>query len=460
LREEADSYRSWVALGRALIAGNHPAGAERALVRARELRPEETEPRILLGNLLRGLGRYGEAKAQLDDVLTARPGDAGATLGLAELDLAQGKPGRGLERLAPKLDTAASPRGAARLAARLLLADDRHDEAARRIEEWLKTPGLSPLERAGLFSLRGRALDRLGRHEAAWQAWTESHLQRPSRFDGRHFSSAIDRLIGAYDAALFAERAAASRNRDEGPVLIVGTPRSGKSILEQILASHPAIRGAGELRYLGAMTNEVARRAGDRKRPYPDCVGALSDGDLDELAHSYRGAIEEIAEGARWVVDTQPTNFLHIGLAALLQPNIRVVLCRRDPLDAAWACFSTHFADPGLDFVSSPEGIACYLDGMGRLMQHWQKVSPANIQEVRYEHLVAAPREALEPVLEALGLQWDEGMLAYSEPGRPKLDRAPALTQPLNASEIGRGAPYRDRFAEIVRLSADEGHDG
>lgn len=460
LREEPDRFGSWIALGRALMAANDPAGAETALACARELRPADPEPRILLGNLLRGLGRLAEAKTQFDEVLTARPGDDAATLGLAELDLAEGKPARGLERLASKLDTPAPPRGAARLAARLLIADDRHPEAVRRIGKWLETPGLSPLEKAGLLSLQGRALDRLGRQDEAWQAWTDSHRQRPSRFDGRHFSSAIDRLVAAYDEALFADRASDTRNRDGGAVLVVGTPRSGKSILEQILACHPAIRGAGELRYLGAMTNEIAGRVADRERPYPDCIRDLDDRDLNELAQSYQQAMDNFAEDARWVVDTQPTNFLHIGLAALLQPNIKVILCSRDPLDTAWACYSTHFADPGLDFVSSPQGIACYLDGMRRLMRHWEAVSPANIREVRYEHLVRSPREALEPVLEGLGLRWDDGMMEYAEPGRSGLTRAPAITRRLNESEIGRGAPYRDRFPGIHSSLTDEDHDG
>lgn len=460
LQEETDRFGSWIALGRALMAANDPAGAEKALACARELRPADPEPRILLGNLLRGLGRFGEAKSQFEEVLAARPGDDAATMGLAELDLAEGKPARGLERLAPRLDAPVPPRGAARLAARLLIADDRQREAVQSIEKWLETPGLSTLEKAGLFSLKGRALDRLGRQDEAWQAWTESHRQRPSRFDGRHFSSAIDRLVAAYDESLFAEHASHTRNRDGGAVLVVGTPRSGKSILEQILACHPAIRGAGELRYLGAMTNEVARRVAHRERPYPDCIRDLSDQDLNELGESYQQAMDNLAEDARWVVDTQPTNFLHIGLAALLQPNIRVILCRRDHLDTAWACYSTHFADPGLDFVSSPEGIACYLDGMGRLMRHWETVSPANIREVRYEQLVRSPREALQPVLETLGLDWDDGMMEYAEPGRSGLVRAPAITRRLNESEIGRGAPYRDRFPEIRRLPADEDHDG
>jgi cytochrome c-type biogenesis protein CcmH/NrfG len=458
VRKDPTRYAAWLGLARALMGANDPDGAEKALIRAGELCPDDPDAKRLLGNLLRGRGRYPEAEAVFEAVLADRPGDTAAMLGLAELDLALGRPSRGLERLAPLLDKPGAGPGVVKIAARLMIADERYAEVVSRIDRWLESPVLRPLDRAALLSIKGRALDELGETDEAWRTWTGSHAQIPSRFDGAHFTYAVDHLIGAYDEEVFAAHRDVGPHSRSMPLLVVGTPRSGKSILEHLLACHPRIRGAGELRHLGAMTHEVARRVGSPQRPYPACIRALRGSDLEDLAREYRRAIDELAGDATWVVDTQPTNFLHIGLAALLNPDVKVIFCRRDPIDTAWACFRTHFADPGLDFVASPEGIARYLTGMYRLMRHWQSTGPVGILEVSYEDLVRSPRDTLGTVIEYLGLEWADELMDYTDAGRPKLAGPPALMRPLDDGEIGRGAAYRDRFDEVIRLMTEGDH--
>lgn len=450
-------YMSWLSLGRALLAANDLPGAEEALERAAALAPQSPEPKVLLGTVLRARGRYGDSRAAFDAALADDPEHLAAIVGLAEVDLSEGRPDRGLQRLREVLSPEAPTVAAMRTMGKLLLADGRPVEAISHIDQWLQTPDLPPLVRAGLLTIKGRAADELGDVESAWQAWTEAHDVRPSRFDGAHFSFAVDQLVSAFRHEVFEARRHGETRSKHHALLIVGAPRSGKSLLEQILACHPKIRGAGELRELGTMTDRIAHGFGSRERPYPACIGELCETDWDEMSRIYSDAVEKHAGEAKWLVDTQPTNFLHIGLAMLLDPGVKIIVCRRDPIDTAWACYRTQFADAALDFASSPGGIARYLEGMSRLMRHWQSVCPVEILEVSYEDLVRSPRETVRCVMDYLGLDWDERVMDYARPGRSNLAGAPPMTRPLDASEIGRGAPYRALFGDLIRYSASEG---
>lgn len=201
------------------------------------------------------------------------------------------------------------------------------------------------------------------------------------------------------------------------------------------------------MRYLGAMTNHVIGMTGGQ--PYPGCVATLSAEQLDALSSAYQRALSSSAGDALWITDTQPTNFLHIGLAALVIPGMRVVFCERDPVDTAWACYGRRFADPALAFVATPQGIGRYLAGMHRIMRHWVKAIPMDLLTVAYEDLVREPRRSVERVLNHVGLAWDDACAAYAQPGRPDLDAAPVLTEAVDDREIGRGRPYRQHFRVV-----------
>jgi len=442
---DGDNLPARIGLGRALAAANLPVGASQAFRDAIRIAPDDPGPKVLLGNLLRSLGEFDEAQAAFDQALEHQPEDLDALLGRAELERARGQAGRGLELLRPLLTSASPPPRSLMAGARLMLAAEDPEVAIDRIDTWLGRAGLAGVTRAVLQSVRGQALDRLGRFDEAWDAWAASHRDEVTRFDGRHFSVAIDALQAAYTADLFAGRRREPVTMRPRPLLIVGSPRSGKSILEQMLACHPAVNGAGELRYLGAMT-ENARRLSGGSQAYPVCVRDLSQTDLVELGAEYESALQSIAADAAWLIDTQPTNFLHIGLAALAAPAVRVVLCRRDPVDTAWACYSRRFADRGLAFASTPEGIRVYLDGMDRIMGHWRESVPMEILEVQYEELVRHPREVIERVLGFMDLPWDEACADYLVAGRASLRSAPVLREPVDDREIGRGEPYKHRF--------------
>jgi tetratricopeptide (TPR) repeat protein len=449
---EQNKLPALIGLGRALAAANEPEASIQALREALALAPDDARPRGLIGDMLRRLGRFDEAQSEFDAALKHRPGDIGALVGMSELDRVRGEAARGLERLQPVLAQARPPGSALLAGARLLLDAGNDDSAAAKVGEWLELEGVAPATRAALQSARGRALDRLGRYDEAWQAWTASHEDQADRFDGSHFNAAISALRQAYDKELFDRFLREEGPHEVRPLLVVGPPRSGKSILEQMLASHPKVTGGGELRHLGAMTEAARLRAG-RRQPYPDCVRELSPQDAQSLGAGYLQFLRSVAAGNAWVVDTQPTNFLHVGLAAITVPPLRVVVCQRDPLDTAWACIGRRFADPALAFAATPGGIALYLAGMREIMDHWIATAPVEVLQVAYEDLVCEPAETTRRVLDFMGLDWDDACSDYLTPGNSTLRSAPVLREPVDDREIGRGHPYRERFAGLDGLA-------
>ena len=440
-------------LGRAFMAQNRLDEAAAALERALEIAPDNPETAIALGNLMTARGRLEQACVRFEDVLARHAGHPQALSGLAELDRLSGHPERGLGRL-DSIGPGQVPGGVVLMNARLLNDAGRAADAADFIRERLDAEPLMPGVGSGLRRELGRALDRLKDHDGAWAAWTDAHRGADAAFEPAHFAEAVDALIGAYGAALFRTPAPADRPDGPRPLLLIGAPRSGKSILEQMLACHPAIHGAGELRFLGGIVGSLQHDHA-QLGPYPASIGRLDAPARRALAGRYRDTLRNVAPSADWVTDTQPTNFLHAGLARLLADDVRVVYCRRDPVDLAWACYGRGFADAALAFAATPAGIVSYLEGLERVVAHWHEVLPEGVITVDYEQLVRTPESALRRVLDALGVPWSKDCDGYWEPGRASLSVAPTLSGPVTDAEVGRGAPYRERFPGIATGDPD-----
>ena len=452
IKREPANPRAYLGLGGTLMALHRPADAEEVFVQATRVSPSDPEPLTGLGDAIRNQGRLADAEATFEKALALATqkgrGIPKAIVGLAGLDRIQGRPEKGLGRLQPLLDRPAPPPTVFVTAIKLLMDVGRLDEALAYLETWQALPNLGPVTRLSLLSLQGQVLDRLDRVDDAWQVWGEVNKSARGSFDATHYSTAIDAVCEAFSGDVFARLSGGTEWESAKPVLLVGTPRSGKSILEQILACHPAVHGAGELRLLGQLTEMVIERAG-AGAIYPNCVARLSAEDIADLSGWYRNTLSGIQPGVHLITDTQPTNFLHLGLASIVCPGLRVIYCRRDPLDVAWACYGRAFNDPALAFVASPEGLGSYLAGMDRLASYWKKEAPADILDVDYEKLVTDPEREIRRVIEFLGLPWSDLCLQYDRPGQASLSVPPTVSSGLVADEVGRGKRYRHYLSAL-----------
>jgi tetratricopeptide (TPR) repeat protein len=275
--------------------------------------------------------------------------------------------------------------------------------------------------------------------------------------------SALKRSTLNYDAALdesfMAEMARAhdgvsmDRLRGAGvasprPIFIVGVPRSGTSLLEQVLASHPSVFGGGES---GRMQSLIAE-LGDR---YPACLATISRADVSTLATRYLDLLPTHA--ALHVTDKTPYNFLHLGLIHAMFPVARIIHCKRDPVDTCISVYSTWFAR-GNEFSYDTRDLARYYRAYEGLMRHWRGVLPANVfLEVEYEQLVQNFPSEARRVVEFCGLSWTDACLAFHQTERSVQTASKhQVRKPLYGSSVGRARRFgalADELRQELRLS-------
>ena len=222
--------------------------------------------------------------------------------------------------------------------------------------------------------------------------------------------------------------------------------RSGTSLVEQIVASHPLARGAGELTKIADLITAFERTAG----PYPDSAAALDAKTSHRLATAYESHLCRVAGGnAARLTDKMPANFMHLGFIALLFPRARIVHCLRDPLDACLSIYFQRFRH-GNDYAYDLADIGFFYRQYQRLMDHWRRVLPLAIHEVRYEDLVADPDGQVRALIEFLGLPWDEHCLVHHR-SRRAVQTASAwqVRQPIYASAIGRWRHYEKHLGPL-----------
>ena len=323
------------------------------------------------------------------------------------------------------------------------------DEEMRRMENLVGDDGLAPRVKARLGFALARVFDRMGQFDNAFR-----HLRRANDLiDGELFYDAdqeerfAERTMAVFTPELFRDKAGIGAD-SERPVFIVGMPRSGTTLVEQILASHPDAAGAGELediRFIGEGLEERLPGAG----PYPDCVPSL-DGELGRrLAAGYLERLAQVSADAARVTDKLPANFKHLGLIALLFPGARVVHCRRHPMDT---CFSIYFQRfrGGHAYAFELGKLAHYYRQYALLMEHWRRACPLPMLELGYEDLVEDVETWARRLVDFCGLPWDERCLAFHSSAR--LVRTASLwqvRQPIYGTAVDRWKNYEAQLAPL-----------
>ncbi len=226
-------------------------------------------------------------------------------------------------------------------------------------------------------------------------------------------------------------------------------PRSGSTLIEQILASHPKVFGAGE-------RNEMARLVSDLTGPdesrYPEAVAAMSADQLRQSGETYLRAIRGMAPEAERIIDKRLSNFELAGFIHLMLPNARFIHTHRDPCDTALSCFATLFTS-GLDYTYDLAELASYYRGYRAMMEHWRSVLPRDVMlEVAYEHVVDDLEGETRRILAYCGLEWDDACLAFHKTERSvRTASAAQVRQPLYRSSVGRWHAHEDLLQPFAR---------
>lgn len=406
-----------------LVGDERLRDAQAAFEAYRNLRPNDVWVRVELGALALGLGEQEEATSHFRAALAGDPGNPDALWGLAELN--DGFLDAGLLATVKRAIDAKPP---IRVLARLHETLSRHH-------------------------------DRMGEYPAAWRhaarsnALTVEATPSARRYDAAQHESLVDLLVRDCPRSLF-QRLRAAGNPDRRPVFVIGLPRSGTTLFERLLASHPRIAGVGEQRFAEAGWRRALAACGRSHDAFTaDAVGDAAAWHLRMLEQRVRHL--GLPADADRIVDKMPDNYLMAGWLAMAFPGATILHVQRDPRDVAISCWFSQFAAEA-QWINELRHIAHRIEQHRRLMRHWRATIGERLVDVRYEDLVADPEAELRRALAAMGLDWHPDVLASSERrGYVGSSSRQQVREPIHGRSIARWRHYAVAMEPILgRLDA------
>ncbi len=422
---------------------------------------EILQTQLLRSQILVERADYAGAEDLLRGLINTYPGQAGlqCQLGQALLWTGQLDEAAALFRNASALN----PMALAQLSrARRWPEDPRVLERMRSVAD---NPLLPPAARIAMAFALAESFDRAQDYDsAATYLQSANTLSAPQLgYRPEAFSQLIDRTMNVFNRNYF-KAMGPTRSTDRRVVFIVGMPRSGTTLVEQILSAHPQIFGAGELDVVPQLTRLIPKVL-HSETPYPECVPALSPALREEAARHLLHALNLHDTEHSVVVDKLPHNFVNLGLIASVLPNARIVHLRRDPRDVGLSNFQQNFKarQGGMGFAFDLKHIAAQLNDYARIMAHWRDVLPIPILTVDYESLVADQLLESERLLSFLDLPWDDAVVAFNQLGRPVRTASVAqVREPIYSSSCGKWRRYEgllQPLMEALSATALEGYD-
>jgi tetratricopeptide (TPR) repeat protein len=305
-----------------------------------------------------------------------------------------------------------------------------------------------------LFTL-GKACDDIGDYERAFAAYAQGNqLKRQSLPANRvHNDRLVASVLERFTPAFLAEHAGAGID-DPAPVFIVGMPRSGTSLIEQILASHHAAHGAGELKDFHDIAEATLGKS--TNTPYPEQLGDFSAEVAAELGNRYLEKLHRYAPAAERITDKMPANFHYLGLIYLALPNARIIHSMRDPMGSCLSCYTKLFKDT-MEFAYDLGTLGEYYVRYEKLMAHWHNVLPAEfILDVHYEDMVSDMEGETRKILAHIGLPWDANCLDFYKTSRPvKTASLAQVRKPIYNSSIDNWKRFESQLAPLLEIVAD-----
>ena len=407
----------------ALLAAGRTTDAVDVLEHALALEPHNGSLCVRAGAACFEAGQL--ERAELHYAKARERGHAGGALGLALLDERRGNLEQASAHLAELASTPEPSLEERWLRARLARRTSNAPQALELLHA-VDPTRLTPAQANLHFHALGAAHESAQQYELAFDAWRRANELRGGFFDPASLRREVDALSATWSSANLATLPRATR-RDARPVFVIGAPRSGTSLVEQMLATHAQVHACGELDDLPQLARSFDPR---------------SQASVERLSERYLARLDELAPRALRATDKLPHNAFQLGVIAQCLPDARIVFVRRDPLDVGLSIYSCNF-HAAHSYATRLEWIGAFLREYARAVEHFQRVLPLRWIEVEYEQLVAAPRAQAQRLLEFLELPWDERVLDFHlNPRAVNTASYAQVRSPLNARSIGRAQRF------------------
>ena len=419
-----------------------------------ELYPDDVIAHTLLGDSLAKLDRYGQAIEQIDKALAIDPENAEAHFNRGVCLQAVGRFEEAAQShrraLAVKPDLIEAAYNLV-----LISNESLHGAELEKLVSLTSDENLDQQARINLhFTLAKTYKDRNAYEKAFAQLRAGNDLKsRDHPFRPEIYADYIERVIDSFDETFFETHRGFGLDT-EVPVFIVGMPRSGSTLVEQIISSHACAYGAGELNDMRLLIKQLPEILGS-DRQEPECVADMSAQLASRLAGEHLERLNELSGGADRVCDKMLGNFLKLGLIYLLFPRARIIHCIRNPLDMGLSCYFQNFSR-GLRFTYNLDHLGFAYRGYRKLMDHWRKVLPMPVLDVPYERLVAEQEQVSRNLIEFCGLDWDPRCLDFHRQSRGvKTASFWQVRQPLYNSSVGQWRDYEQQLAPLIEALGD-----
>ena len=427
-------------LGTALLSQNRVGEAVAHYERALVLQPDYAAAHNNLGNALAKQDRMDEAQAHYERALVLKPDYASACNNLGNVFKEQGKFDEAMAHYGRAI--AIRPDYAEAHLNRSEIKSFRHgDDDLAALEALAGAENLSADKGLYIHFALAKAFEDTGDYTQGWEHLRKGNAQKRTQVDymEKGVLALFQRISSVFNRGLL-NRVERAGDPSSVPVFVVGMPRSGSTLIEQILSSHPQIHGAGELTILENM-----------ETGYPESILALDGAALRRLGQSYLGHLPPAGNGKVRIVDKLLGNFLLIGLIRLMLPNARIIHSMRHPMDTCVSCYSKLFTN-GLHFTYDLAELGRYYVAYSQLMDHWRSVLPPGAMlEVRYEDVVEDLEGQARRLIDYCGLAWDDRCISFHKSTRPvRTASAVQVRRPLFRSSLERWRRYEAGLGPLL----------
>ncbi|MDH5388257.1 MAG: sulfotransferase [Gammaproteobacteria bacterium] len=389
---------------------------------------------------LMNLARKNDAKNYYKKALKIDKGDIGAISGLALVYASSGDYKKSGELINPILDKKIINPSIGLAFAQICRYLNKCSEAIAYIETVLKLPSLpKPMIKSLNISI-GQLLDKKGEFDRAFSHFKIGNDVMRNMYEAVSHKKQIDEIMEVFNSDFYMKHSGAY-SLDTTPVFIVGMPRSGTSLTEQILAAHSEVFAAGELTYLYELTMGSKLNVNNKKQ-YPGLIKEASNDQLRKVADEYLSKTAKLSNNAHYVIDKMPHNFYLLGLIQLIFPKSKIIHCTRDPLDTSLSIYFQDFTD-GHQYSNDLFNIGTHYNQYQYLMDYWDKVLNIPILHVAYEDLVSDQEMSTRKILEFIGLEWEDDCMNFHKVDR-EVNTASVhqVRQPMYKDSLNRWRNY------------------
>ena len=294
----------------------------------------------------------------------------------------------------------------------------------------------------------GKIFDDIHDYDRAFEHYTEGNRLRKCRFSISKLEKTCDAIVSCFTSQLISKKRQAIEVKAE-PIFIVGMPRSGTTLVEQILSSHSGVYGAGELNDMQSIAATISSHH-SKKLPYPEYIEFVPDEILCGYANKYMQRTSSMAGPGQRVIDKMPSNFFRLGMIRMMFPGASLIHVSRDKIDTCLSCYFQRFTYRQ-DFSYSIENLAFYYRQYERLMQHWSALD-LDFLSINYEDLVHSPEQETRKLLDYCGLEWEESCLEFYRTNRPVTTASSRqVRQPLYDSSLQRWRRYEKHLEPLIQ---------